>query len=1100
MKRLGFVLASIHTGSSINLLPAVIRDATRLELPLYIFPGGRLDSRPDQEYLRNGIYRLANPENIDGLVCWGSSLGGAVPVSEVDRFHRGFDPLPYVTIAHKMEGHPCVSFDAYGGMKALVRHFTKVHGARKIAFLRGPETHASSLDRFNGYRDALRESGLPDPAGTPLVSDPFPWSSGEAAIEQLYSKRGLIPGRDFDTLVCSSDMMAFAAVRWLERFGYRVPDDYRVGGFNDSQESRILSSPFTTVHMPYKDLGSKSIELLLTLLEDHDQASRGETAPGTRNETTPEPASDAVDLLLETEPVIRESCGCSGGLSLTTGLSPAAAHRQPPSSVNPRIALGDGLASIFHLDPGDREALLNPVIGALYADDLPLFYRLLEKVLSRFFEVEGDIAVIREAIHFAFTPGYLPIDPKVALETERRVHYVVGKVQHRLASLRQYETGRRQAVLNSLKNDLLCARDRDSLVPILARHLPGIGMDSVAVVLHEGEELSRSLGWFCPEGLFPARPEPFPSRRLLPAEAADRFASGVFMVQPLFMENQPLGYIVHNVPFDGGGIFEELRSAIGSALKGIFLFEETLRAKRVAEEAELAKTEFFSRIGSDLVDPLETILEEMDSLDPEHGSPETKSPSDCLASVREAVAAHLERTKRYIDVTLSLTNELALDLKLLYLDSILPEAADIPPVHGDRERLERAFRAVKKGFDGLVTVTPLIEGIGITFSRSTGDESSAARETTDASKGDLMLAERTVLLHGGDFSRDADACRILLRWPTLSGLSFERSKSGERKAIALPGAPPRLSSSSASPFGAVFAWTGSLPAEAVPDFALLWNAEGAALEDRLAVLSLRHHPEAFNAPFVYEGPRIEGESLFAAIEATVKVDSRGPVLFIALDPADFPLWYEPGQALSIPSMERFGVTVESVEPSLVVLANANVEAIARIRANAATVHVPVAVLPERIESESEIAELSRQPLVILCNRGVARSVEVSRRMRGIAAGKDVLPPHTGALVKRAILYMNLHFNAQIARWKLADTVNVSEDYLTRIFHREIGLSLWEYLTRHRIFLATELLLHTNDTINEISQLTGFQDQAYFCRVFKKIHGVPPGRIRSKRSE
>jgi YesN/AraC family two-component response regulator len=83
------------------------------------------------------------------------------------------------------------------------------------------------------------------------------------------------------------------------------------------------------------------------------------------------------------------------------------------------------------------------------------------------------------------------------------------------------------------------------------------------------------------------------------------------------------------------------------------------------------------------------------------------------------------------------------------------------------------------------------------------------------------------------------------------------------------------------------------------------------------------------------------------------------------------------------------------------------------------------------------------------------------------------------------------------RWKLADTVHVSEDYLTRIFHKEIGLSLWEYLNRYRIYIATKMLLETNDTIYEIAENSGFQDQAYFCRVFKKIYGVPPGKIRSK---
>ncbi len=1094
MKRLAFVLASIHTGSALSLMPAVIRYATRLDLSLFIFPGGRLDSRPDREYLRNAIYRLANTENLDGLVSWGSSIGGAVPVSELNDFHRSFEPLPYVTIAHKMEGHPCVAFDAYGGMKALVLHFIRVHGARRLAFIRGPETHASSMERYRGFRDALLESGLRDPAETPLVSDPFPWGSGEDAIGQLFGERGLIPGRDFDSLICSSDMMAFAAVRALDRFGYRVPEHYRVGGFNDSQESRILSSPFTTVHLPYRELGTASVSLLLSLLEG--------------NRATDVPPSDRTLPML---PVIRESCGCSAGESGEGGEVPirqavltgqdGQAVSFPAGSPGASRLLGDSLSRLFSLDPEDREALIDPVLDAFFSLDLALSFRLLDQVLTRFFERDGDIALMWKAISLAFDSGLLPLEKGRARELEREAHYLSGKVQHRVAALRKYETGRRQAVLNSLKCDLLCARDRDSLVPVLAVHLPSIGMDSVAVILSESDEASRSLGWFCPEGLFPPSPTPFPAKRLLPAEAAPHFASGAYLVQPLFMENQPLGYIVHNVPFDDGTIYEELRSAIGSAIKGIFLFEETIQAKRAAEEAERARTDFFSRIGSDLVDPLESILSDIEAL-PDAGAAETgdfaaRAPS--LSRIRSALATHLERTKRYIDVTLSLTDELALERKLFYPGSIIGEAAGFPPLVGDGERIARAIAALREAFELPPRVSPGSEGLELSFFSAT------ARPESLWSVGDLVFAERTVLLHGGQFTRGSRECAAVLPWPTLSGLPFERAKKGGRAALALRGGEPsfakfRASGTGAGTFPVTVAWDerNSLPPET--PVTLLWNAAGADIEDRLEVLSLRHSSEYFRSPFLYEGPPLEGESLLAALESAVNRGNRGPVLFVGLDPADFPGWYEPGESLSVPSADLLPSAVRNALPSLVVLPDSGGEALSLLRSLPGLARVPVAVLPQTIRSELEIDALCDQPLVILCNRGVASSPEVARRMRGIAAGKETLPPHTGALVKRAILYMNVHYASQIARWKLADSVNVSEDYLTRIFHREVGLSLWEYLNRYRIFLATELLLRTNLTINEIAYTTGFQDQAYFCRVFKKQHGIPPGKIRAKKSE
>ena len=59
----------------------------------------------------------------------------------------------------------------------------------------------------------------------------------------------------------------------------------------------------------------------------------------------------------------------------------------------------------------------------------------------------------------------------------------------------------------------------------------------------------------------------------------------------------------------------------------------------------------------------------------------------------------------------------------------------------------------------------------------------------------------------------------------------------------------------------------------------------------------------------------------------------------------------------------------------------------------------------------------------------------------------------------------------------------------------MGISPWDYLNRYRIQLAGELLRTSGKTINEIAGEVGFQDQAYFCRVFKKIVGVAPGKMR-----
>jgi transcriptional regulator GlxA family with amidase domain len=77
------------------------------------------------------------------------------------------------------------------------------------------------------------------------------------------------------------------------------------------------------------------------------------------------------------------------------------------------------------------------------------------------------------------------------------------------------------------------------------------------------------------------------------------------------------------------------------------------------------------------------------------------------------------------------------------------------------------------------------------------------------------------------------------------------------------------------------------------------------------------------------------------------------------------------------------------------------------------------------------------------------------------------------------------------RWKLAEYVNVSEDYLTRVFKKELNISPWDYLIRFRINQSKQLLINTADSISQIAEKTGFSDQAYFCRVFHKLIGMSP---------
>jgi DNA-binding LacI/PurR family transcriptional regulator/AraC-like DNA-binding protein len=1062
-KRLGLLLASIHTGSAPNVWSSFAREAAAEDMPLFIFPGGKLNSLTDLEYLRNPIYSLANSRNLDGLISWSSTMGYTISPEEFKVFHRAFESLPYVTIAHKIEGHPCVWFDAYNGMKDLVTHF--IHGgAQRIAFLRGPDAHVSAIDRFNGYCDALTAAGKT--YDERLVTDPAGWASGAAACAQLFETRGMVPGKDFDTLIGSSDMMTLPAIQYLYKHGYSAPADYRVGGFNNSTESRILSHPFSTVRMPYAELSGESVRIIKRLLERVHGPSR-----------------EIKDVVLPCKVIIR-------------------------GSPFPDSALVRGK---------ETRIISEPLYKALTAGDKRRFFELFRQSFFDFLDSDKDIDLFLEIIPDIRSAAAEFMGPGELNALESELFRIIARTQEHSYAYFQYQRERWHSALNSLKCELLGARDRESLVQSLARHLPKIGIFTAGVMLYEDEDLTKCVGNFSPSGIITGENRLFPAEQMFPAELGEQYAKGIFMVQPLFIENRSLGYFIHNVPFYDGVILEELRSTVSNALKGIFLFEETDRAKQIAEQAERAKTEFFASIGNNLYDPFAEIIDSIEQIE-KHGelsiTPNLLPPEEGgsgrfreqIGLLKSAAVRRQAKINHLIDLSLSQIDNLSFNKSLFTITEVLPELESLGPfplLSGDRSRLSDAFSLIREVYGKEVTAQMVHRGLKINFGIGGGEAAASLPASPESSPGrtkhTMLLAERIILVHNGEFVREDSACSVVLPWITFTGQPPLRNPRGKNSYIL---------SLSELPFDAeaLFGFPVIRNVEKAISISgriafIVWNADETKAKDDgpetyAKAAALRSTPDFFNTPFLCFSRTLSGETLSAAVDALVHTQRNRTVLFIGLDADLFPSWIDRDMAVQISSPVEFTNAVANAAPSLIALGSIDFETIEEIHRHPATAMTPIIVLPEYIKSAGDLSNLCRYPRVVLCNRSVANSGEFSRRVRAIAAGDRILPIYTGALVKKVLLYFNQHAESHISRWKLADSVNVSEDYLTRIFRREMGFSLWEYLNQYRVHLAAELLMHTGETISEIAMRTGFQDQTYFCRVFKKIYGMAPGQLRS----
>lgn len=115
---------------------------------------------------------------------------------------------------------------------------------------------------------------------------------------------------------------------------------------------------------------------------------------------------------------------------------------------------------------------------------------------------------------------------------------------------------------------------------------------------------------------------------------------------------------------------------------------------------------------------------------------------------------------------------------------------------------------------------------------------------------------------------------------------------------------------------------------------------------------------------------------------------------------------------------------------------------------------------------------------------------VASFQRAISREGNLSQP-TSLLVKHALAYLHQNFANPLTRQEIAEAVGVSKNYLSEIFRQELGLSPWDCLIRFRLLKAKELLRNTGDNITSVSIQSGFDDPAYFSRVFRKHFGMSP---------
>lgn len=101
-------------------------------------------------------------------------------------------------------------------------------------------------------------------------------------------------------------------------------------------------------------------------------------------------------------------------------------------------------------------------------------------------------------------------------------------------------------------------------------------------------------------------------------------------------------------------------------------------------------------------------------------------------------------------------------------------------------------------------------------------------------------------------------------------------------------------------------------------------------------------------------------------------------------------------------------------------------------------------------------------------------------------------------VRKVTSFIETNLDSSIRSANLASMVRLTPCHFSRAFRNSFGHSPIEYVIRRRIERAQALMLSTDTSLSEIALDCGFVDQAYLCRLFRRIVGESPGTWRRAR--
>lgn len=171
---------------------------------------------------------------------------------------------PVVTVNREFIGKnlpkvPNIDIDNYQAAYDAVTYLIKT-GHKKIGILRAEQQDQTCIDRLNAYRQVLIDNNIAVNENY-IVGYDFHFKSGYDGMMKVLKNE-----EQPDAMFCISDELAIGAIRAINDFGLKVPEDISVIGFDDIPLAKRFIPSITTVSQPIFEMGKTATDTIIKML------------------------------------------------------------------------------------------------------------------------------------------------------------------------------------------------------------------------------------------------------------------------------------------------------------------------------------------------------------------------------------------------------------------------------------------------------------------------------------------------------------------------------------------------------------------------------------------------------------------------------------------------------------------------------------------------------------------------------------------------------------------------------------------------------------------------------------------------------------------